>query len=603
MDEFTAKITSNVITDLVKETINTIKSKTIGYFKDVQNKDEIDLGYCFEKYLTISSAKVRMVKNIVYRREPRDLYTIYENVNLLYNEKQILTDNMNNIIDIGHRIIITGTAGIGKTTMLRHIFINSIQNAGLIPVFVELRSVNSETKDAPLVDLIYTSIKNCGFELEKEYFLYSMEAGKYIILYDGFDEIKSEKNNRIASEIRDLSTKYPNNYYIMTSRPMDQFIGWNDFCEMQAMSLNRNQAISLIKRLEYDKNVKEKFIYELEHGLFEKYYSFASNPLLLTIMLLTFDERASIPDKLNDFYEQAFVTLFNVHDGSKDCFKRDIRTGLSYQAFKEVFAYFCFKTYFNSEYEFSESRIKYYLEESRKHIDDVVFDIDDYLEDLVKSVCVVVKEGLDYTFSHRSFQEYFAAYYTTKLSDNIQYRLLSSWLEEFKGSADDPYFSMLYNMQKEKFIKILLCPGLKEIKKMYNGRLSYECLTKLFSKIHIKKEYSKQNKDENYRAVLIIKNNYLCSTIRMSAIFTGYRNWKVSKKNEEFRKYLQTKVKGIDDNEIELEEIASDGMFDEFIDDIQWFDNQVKYSIEIYEKYSIDTSKNKRKVASIIDAL
>ena len=44
-------------------------------------------------------------------------------------------------------------------------------------------------------------------------------------------------------------------------------------------------------------------------------------------------------------------------------------------------------------------------------------------------------------------------------------------------------------------------------------------------------------------------------------------------------------------------------MFDEFIDDIQWFDNQVKYSIEIYEKYSIDTSKNKRKVASIIDAL
>ena len=176
MDEFTAKITSNVITDLVKETINTIKSKTIGYFKDVQNKDEIDLGYCFEKYLTISSAKVRMVKNIVYRREPRDLYTIYENVNLLYNEKQILTDNMNNIIDIGHRIIITGTAGIGKTTMLRHIFINSIQNAGLIPVFVELRSVNSETKDAPLVDLIYTSIKNCGFELEIFYIVWRLES-------------------------------------------------------------------------------------------------------------------------------------------------------------------------------------------------------------------------------------------------------------------------------------------------------------------------------------------------------------------------------------------------------------------------------------------
>ena len=75
-----------------------------------------------------------------------------------------------------------------------------------------------------------------------------------------------------------------------------------------------------------------------------------------------------------------------------------------------MFSYFCFKTYFNSEYEFSESRIKYYLEESRKHIDDVVFDVDDYLEDLVKSVCVVVKEGLDYILLHIILPNYQTIY-------------------------------------------------------------------------------------------------------------------------------------------------------------------------------------------------
>lgn len=99
----------------------------------------------------------------------------------------------------------------------------------------------------------------------------------------------------------------------------------------------------------------------LENGMFEKYRSFASNPLLLSIMLMTFDERAEIPDKLNDFYEQAFSALFNVHDGSKDCFKRDIKSGLGADDFKTVFAYFCFKSYFKGDYQFTDSTLRHII--------------------------------------------------------------------------------------------------------------------------------------------------------------------------------------------------------------------------------------------------
>ena len=156
---------------------------------------------------------------------------------------------------------------------------------------------------------------------------------------------------------------------------MEQFVGWNDFKELQSLELDKVQALELISKLDYNQVTKEKFMYELNHGLFEKYRSFASNPLLLTIMLMTFDEKASIPDKLNDFYEQAFSTLFNVHDGSKDCFKRDIRTGLGANDFKSVFSYFCFKTYFNNQYEFSESDVRKYLGYAQERFDNISFGV------------------------------------------------------------------------------------------------------------------------------------------------------------------------------------------------------------------------------------
>lgn len=63
----------------------------------------------------------------------------------------------------------------------------------------------------------------------------------------------------MAKGIREVSTKYPDNYYIISSRPMEEFIGWNDFIEAEAMVLDKNQAFDLIKKLDYDKDTKDKF--------------------------------------------------------------------------------------------------------------------------------------------------------------------------------------------------------------------------------------------------------------------------------------------------------------------------------------------------------
>ena len=498
-------------------------------------------------------------------------------------------------------MIITGTAGIGKTTLLRHLFLNSKETTRLVPIFVELRSINGEdVKDINVLDLIYSSLVNQGFDVPKEYFEYSMESGRYIILYDGFDEVRTEKNLVVSKGIRELSTKYPDNYYVVSSRPMEQFIGWNDFNEGQTMALDKKQAISLIGKIEYDINTKQKFLEALENGMFEKYYSFASNPLLLNIMLMTFDERAEIPDKLNDFYEQAFAALFNVHDGYKDCFKRDIKSGLGCEDFKKIFSYFCFKSYFKGDYQFTESSVRKYIAFAHDKFNTMEFGVDAYLEDLVKSVCMLVKDGLGYVFAHRSFQEYFAAYYTTKLVDSEQTKLLTSWLIEKKGYADDPYFLMLYNMQGEKFNRIILAKALRKIKKLYAHGFTLDFLKALFCKISIVPKTGMEG--GGYYVSIFIGDNYLCATLRMACIFNNFE-FKKENHDEDFVSYATGERTLKENKEISFDEVEKDGMTSACLKQFEWIEKQVKFSLELLDKIDDMGIMNKRKVDSIIDSL
>ena len=165
-----------------------------------------------------------------------------------------------------------------------------------------------------------------------------------------------------------------------------------------------------------------------------------------------------MPERLNDFYEEAFVTLFNVHDATKDSYVRDIRSGLGCEDFKLIFSYICFKSYFNGEFEFSETRLRFHIQQAKTKFDRFNFTIEDFQEDLTQSVCMLIKEGLIYRFSHRSFQEYFAAWYTCKLVDDVQSKLLLSWIKESDSVFSDSYFTMLFDLQSEKVNKIVICP-------------------------------------------------------------------------------------------------------------------------------------------------
>lgn len=603
------EVASNVITNLIEDSIKSAWSRVGQFFKDLDAKDSIIYQTAYEKYLTNTYKCYSQIKTIIYRRVPRYLYSFYECVGLNYNFEEIDTENICNLIEcLGRKIIISGTGGTGKSILFKHLFLNSIKETNYIPVLIELRSFNSKDRRAfSLYDEIYNTLINNGFLLNKEYYEYSLNNGAYIVFLDGYDEVNRDKSEILTSEIKTLSSKYNRNIFLLSTRPSQEFIGWNDFKEAVMLPLKKCQALDLVNKIDFDETVKRCFCEELDERLYDKYESFASNPLLLNIMLLTFEKHATIPDCLNDFYEEAFNTLFNAHDATKDAYVRDIRSGLGYSDFKLVFSYICFKSYFAAEYEFSEARLRELIDLAKVKFNWLSFVTKEYLEDLTLSVCMLVKDGLKYRFAHRSFQEYFAAYYTCRLDDDLQGRLLRAWIKERRVLSTDGFLRMLFNLQGEKFNKVVLNPALKTLRDEYNSLgLSVE-LIKLFFK-SVSFDFSNQKSNSGIRWVLN-DEDYLFSIL----VITGeLNNYKFSGKDKKERESVYNKIKNAYEKKYKIIPNNVNLSFEKVLELITEEDlfclfssikDELLFAFEILDKCESGSVNRKKRVSAILQDL
>lgn len=599
------KITAEVITDLAKSAGNFVAKKLVKKYQEIIYKEEVDYGMAFEEYLIKVEKNISMAKTILYGQTPRYLYSFFECMNVANEKETIDVSDVNNLLNKGNKIIITGTGGIGKSMLMRHFFLNTITNTPYIPILVELRGLNEYSIDSILIEeYIYKVLKIFGFHLEEEYYKYSLETGCYFILFDGYDEVKNANSQKVTQEIIDFSNKYSSNHVVVSSRPLDEFVGWSDFKEYSALPLNKEQALSLISRLDYDQDLKDKFYKQLDDELFEKYESFASNPLLLTIMLMTFEERVSIPDSKTDFYEQAFSTLFHRHDAmKKGKYQREKISGLGYEDFKKVFSYFCFRSFFKNQYEFTEkSVLENIVKAKEKTYPSGVFKESEYLEDMTKAVCVLVHEGLNYRFSHRSFQEYFAAVYTTQLSDEEQKQFITSWLKSVSGRMTTDFLDTLAELQPDRFMKNILYSSMYELYNLYeaNGSSEEWFLTYMYSGISI--PIFKNKKDRIY---VQIKHSYYHTIFvcMLHYLHYQYADMKYTEEDDMIVSEIKKKYGKIHNHEISFEQLKKDGNFDNVKKVVRWVGTRMNYAFAELKKIDINTFGKKRKFESMLDDL
>lgn len=438
------------------------------------------------EYLVAEYNSNYKTKTLIYKVEPIELEKFYQPLHLRRMKLELLhspkTDSDNRRIetrciknlfnDDKNCITIIGTAGAGKSTLVKYLIVDCIRNKYKIPVKVELRYLNKYNDDL----LVYISDKIIKFNkiAEKDNIVEKLlNSGKFIFIFDGYDEVKSDRKESIIHDISVITKRYNKNNYILTSRPyvnvemLDNFYNYeicdlepdeiNSFIRKQFSDSEQEMAVNIIDTINNKTNNNDA------------YKSFLKNPLLLSMFIIACEKDIYIPENKSDFYRNVFDALYSGHDTlAKIGYEREQKSGLSKEDIINLLKQFSFKSFFEEKYFFTqqyyENKINIY--KAKVGLD---FNNDFLLDDLKVAIGILKEEGKYITYPHKSLQEYFAALFVTSLTHDNKIKFYNSLKNkiqtEFRSHADySNFFSLLKEMDKINYQKQIVIPLLKYIK-------------------------------------------------------------------------------------------------------------------------------------------
>lgn len=459
----------NTLTDMLSEIIRKVSGKeiTANSKENVSTKTSQDV---FDVYLKNSESFYNDLKTLINPDSPQPFYKYYVCNRMQYrchpNEgDDILSDaTIDKISEITHFAIISGTGGIGKSMMMRHLFLDAIKkypDTKRLPIFIPLRNFNTTTNT--LLDFIYTCVADFDNDTIRGDIVDKLESGQCVLLFDGFDEIAARSRDLFVNSLNNFIKIYKDNIYIVSSRPTNNYINFYRFSVFNILGMNKQQAIELVLKLDYhNKESKEKFIKDLKENLYRTHKEFVENPLLLTIMLMTYSDIGNIPQKRYRFYEEAFTTMARRHDATKGSFVRPMNTNLEPEDFIKYFASFCALTYQKGMITFTEAQFISIMDkviQKKTRCNNLKITARDFLSDLINNLCLMYKDGTEIHFIHRSFQEYFCAvFFSSEVTEKP--KDICNFFNAKNTKDGDLAFDMLYEMVPDKIEKYILLPYL-----------------------------------------------------------------------------------------------------------------------------------------------
>jgi len=433
----------------------------------------------FRIYIDKAVSEYSMKKTLLYLEKKRPFYSMYVCNDLRLKRSMSGSGFRNNRNDGDVTIpmlakyskcnIIQGTGGIGKTMFMTHLFLSSAEeykSGGKLPVLCLLKDYKKTYPD--LLTFVLDTVNEYAPEVIREDLIEKLEQNQLILLLDGLDEIKSQLKESFDDNLSTFVKRYSDCIVVLTSRPISDFVSYSAFNVYDIQPLRKEQSIALIRKLEFwDEKAKMNFIADLDKRLYSSHQEFASNPLLLTIMLMTYTNYGDIPAKMHAFYAKAYDTMARAHDKTKDSFQRVLYTKLDPERFADYFAAFCARTFVKEQIEFTRDEFAQYM---KKAIAEIPREEDDegatltasaFLRDLTDNMCIMYREGERYHFIHRSFQEYFAAVYFMKDEDLLL--KVGEHFEENGGLFCRRVLDMMFEMNADRVERKIFHPYLRKL--------------------------------------------------------------------------------------------------------------------------------------------
>lgn len=306
-------------------------------------------------------------------------------------------------------ILLISGAGTGKTTLLKHIAFSLCTQllaedkivSRSIPFIVRLKEfVNSGKTINEFLYVLASELLPTTYEPAK-FVETRLQKGQLTILFDGFDEINATPDE-IVQKVLSFSHKYSKNRIILASRPVgDELLILKKvktfpFCEVGIAPLSRDQRRRFIEVYSKNAEIAHSINEILERNVYM--LSISTTPIYLMIIIRLYEEGISLHRKA-EFYSDATMLLISSWPRKKHLKITYSSTHkyllLGYISYLITFQ----KTPFNR---------RLILRCEQEMNTDAECLLDELLE--YSGLIRIIRHN-EFEFIHKTFMEYFAAYY------------------------------------------------------------------------------------------------------------------------------------------------------------------------------------------------
>ena len=231
------EIAAHVIEAQIKNAINAVSKGIKGAVSTALAALNKDL----KQYTAAKIRKCSYVRTpIINRDRSTPIYDIYVHTRLKVGGKIVEDDDFIAALRDNDSVVITGSAGSGKSMLMRHLFLalcNAINSK--IPLFFELRDIDVPEKKT-LREFLYYNLLGSNATITESQFHDSLKAGVFSLVLDGFDEINFKERKDVERQIRRLREQCPDLQIIVSSCPdADRSVeSWQDFRTVYVQPMN-----------------------------------------------------------------------------------------------------------------------------------------------------------------------------------------------------------------------------------------------------------------------------------------------------------------------------------------------------------------------------
>ena len=363
------------------------------------------------------------------------------------------------VVSQHQKLIVLGKPGAGKTTFLKHLAIECIEGRfepKRLPLFINLKQFAEDPYQLDLLSFLsqrhfksqLSALSAADVEQSLQQLKQVLNAGRALLLLDGLDEVSQTNQDRVLREIRLLSEEFHANQFLMTCRVAAWEYTFEQFTEVEIADFDLDQIKTFAYQWMKDKPASSAdFMQRLANQ--PRLAELATTPLLLTLLCLSFESTGSLPSSRSELYQEGTETLLKKWDASRGIHRDQIYKGLSVRRKEDLLSHIALTTFKQNQVFFRQRDLVEYL------ITDYICNLPEASEDpqvlQVDSAAVLnsieAQHGLlverakhCYSFSHLTFQEYFAARELVFNSDSLKdsmammvehYALDRRWREVF----------------------------------------------------------------------------------------------------------------------------------------------------------------------------